>query len=119
MATVQDLILTELKEIRSAQKLMGEDLAVLNSKHDNGNKSEKIAAYSAVVAVIISIVAVSAACGATKGSKKYEKNIYDGRYIGGNPGSVSRKVRPKKEPVSDQGINPESRAALLDERKAD
>ena len=58
MATVNDLILEELRTLKVEMKTIGEDVAVLKSKHDNGNRSERIAAWCSIVAVLVSVAAI-------------------------------------------------------------
>lgn len=59
---VNDVILEELKYIRAKLDKAAEDVAVLKSKHDTGNRSEKISAGVAILALIVSIIVGVSAC---------------------------------------------------------
>lgn len=105
MSTVQDLILERLNSIEGICKDLGEDMAVLKSQHNTGNKSEKIAAWSSITAVVISIVSIATACGALSGESKRE-NPFEYRLLDRDNSRLQRNLQPKKDDLSDDGDNP-------------
>ena len=77
--TKEDMILEELRELRKDVQVVSKDVAVLQhvtasldelktdmavmkSKHDTGNKSERISAGVAILALLVSIVVAASSC---------------------------------------------------------
>ena len=89
MATVNDLILEEIRTLKSEMKTIGEDVAVLKSKHDTGNRSERIAAIASILAVLVSIAAIFYANRANAGNNNETPMDYQRDNINGIvPGSI-------------------------------
>jgi len=73
---VQDMIFEELKHLRTKVDDISLDVAVLNDKHDNGNRSERLAAGTSLLAVLISIVAMICTLNSCSGTYNPEKPCY-------------------------------------------
>jgi hypothetical protein len=92
MSNVTDVILKKLETIEEEQKQQGKILAVLQSQHDNGNKSERVAAGMAVFAILISIiVAMTSSCNKRIKSKEANTNGRRKPVLMGLPPSVRNK----------------------------
>lgn len=60
--TKEDMILEELQEMRKQISEMAIDLGVLKYRHNDGNKSEKVAVGIAALALLVSILVSVSSC---------------------------------------------------------
>lgn len=109
MATVNDMILEELRNLRADSIYMrekmdkeaeymrgkldylGKDVAVLKAKHDTGNLSEKIVACGAVIAMLISLFAIVKSFSPQKRNISFERT-YKNRDASINSSSNLRNI---------------------------
>ena len=88
----EDLILAEVRHLRTQQDNMAMDVAVLKAKHDTGNLSEKAAVFVAILALLISTFTIVTSC-KEKSSEAHNRNghIDYKQFRGIKPGTEARK----------------------------